>query len=191
MIRRENEVKQWELDRKEIVRDQDRFPGWSEVPGDVLSLAPHYVWDQRIRNRPDYSSDPLDDREEFKFSTEIPVLDRRMKDLQSIKNLRSRELFAWICDVVDDEGENLPNLKGKLYQFGITDEDDMEVPVTFDFKSKKPMVYLGQPESADKALAAKVYMSEPDFHKILDKELGVNNAVLSRRIRIEGGLSGA
>lgn len=92
---------------------------------------------------------------------------------------------------MDDEGENLPNLKGKTYQFGITDEDDIEVPVTFDFKSKKPVVYLGPPEGDDKGISAKVHMSEPDFHKILDKELGVNNAVLSRRIRIEGGLSGA
>lgn len=92
---------------------------------------------------------------------------------------------------MDDEGENLPNLKGKIYQFGISDEDDIEVPVTFDFKSQKPMVYLGPPEGSDDKISAKVYMSEPDFHKILDKELGVNSAVMSRRVRIEGGLSGA
>lgn len=53
------------------------FPSWSEVPGDVLSLAPHYVWDQRINKRPDYEDDPLDDTEDYK----LPVLDRRMKDL--------------------------------------------------------------------------------------------------------------
>ena len=68
----------------------------------------------------------------------------------------------------------------------------MEVPVTFDFNQKKPSVYLGPPDGDnEKSIAAKVYMSEPDFHKILDKELGVNNAVLTRKIRIEGGLSGA
>ena len=63
------------------------------------------------------------------------------------------------------------------------------MPVTFDFKSKKPTVYLGPPEVG--GLDAKVYMSEPDFHKIIDKDLGVHKAMLSRRIRIEGGLSGA
>lgn len=109
MIRRENEKKQWELDRKELLRQEDLFPIWSEVPGDVLSLAPHYFWDQRIKKYPDYKDDL--EQEEYK----MPVLDRRTKDLQSIKNLRSRELFSWICDIVDDEGENLPNLKGKIY----------------------------------------------------------------------------
>ena len=76
MIRREMEKKQWEEDRKEIIRSQDLFPSWSEMPSDVYSLAPHYVWDQRLK-LPDYKDDDLDDSEEYK----MPVLDRRMKDL--------------------------------------------------------------------------------------------------------------
>ena len=93
-----------------------------------------------------------------------PVLDQRTKDLQSIKNLRSREIFLWICDVVDDEGEGLPNLKGKVYQFGIYDDDNEEIPITFDFKSEKPTVYLGLPEGSDKKLNSKISMSEPDLY---------------------------
>lgn len=120
-----------------------------------------------------------------------PVLDQRTKDLQSIKNLRSREIFLWICDVVDDEGEGLPNLKGKVYQFGIYDDDNEEIPITFDFKSEKPTVYLGLPEGSDKKLNSKISMSEPDLYKILDTELGVPLAIASGRVRIEGGIFGA
>jgi putative sterol carrier protein len=33
-------------------------------------------------------------------------------------------------------------------------------------------------------------MSEKDFHAILDKDIGVKYALMSRRIRIEGGMTG-
>ena len=57
------------------------------------------------------------------------VLDQRKKDFQIIKNLRSRKIFLWICDVVDDQGEGLYNQKGEVDEFGIYDEDDKEISI--------------------------------------------------------------
>lgn len=60
-----------------------------------------------------------------------------------------------------------------------------------DFKNGKGNFYLGNPPSgSNDALACKIKMTEKDFHRILDSELGVKKAIISRRLKIEGGASG-
>ena len=59
-----------------------------------------------------------------------------------------------------------------------------------DFKNGKGDFYLGNPPSDTEQLACKIKMTEKDFHRLLDSELGVKQAILQRRLKIEGGVSG-
>ena len=73
------------------------------------------------------------------------------------------------------------------------DETDTEVPITIDFKNGKGDIYIGNPRSNDEknnGVACKIKLHERDFHKVLDQELGVKKALLTGKIRIEGGMSG-
>lgn len=82
---------------------------------------------------------------------------------------------------------------GKVFQFGILDETDTEVPITIDFKNGKGDIFIGNPvedNDGKQNVACKVKITEKDFHRILDRDLGVKKALLSGKIRIEGGVSG-
>ena len=70
------------------------------------------------------------------------------------------------------------------------DETDTEVPITIDFKNGKGDIFIGSPVNADDSVTCKIKMAESDFHKVLDQELGVKKALLTGKIRIEGGISG-
>jgi hypothetical protein len=74
-----------------------------------------------------------------------------------------------MVDVIDQEGDKMVPKFGKIFQFGILDETDTEVPITIDFKNGKGDIYLGSPKANDDDnLACKVKLKESDFHKILD-----------------------
>ena len=83
----------------------------------------------------------------------------------------------------------------RVFGFEITDSDDVVVPFTFDFKYGKGEVFLGKIEERDylknESLSCTIRMSEKDFHGLLDKNLGVKEALFKSKIRISGGLSGA
>ena len=74
---------------------------------DAVLLNPPYIHDQKIKRYPKEWSDMTDLEEEaerIRINTENLFKDRRFKDLQQIKNSRSKELFNFICDVVEEKG---------------------------------------------------------------------------------------
>jgi len=102
-------------------------------------------------------------------------------------------MFTWLADVIDEQGPDMVEKFGKVFQFGILDETDTEVPITIDFKNGKGDIFLGNPRvdsEGKQNVACKVKVTEKDFHKILEGDLGVKKALLTGKIRIEGGVSG-
>lgn len=101
-------------------------------------------------------------------------------------------MYVWLCDVVQEQGPNMNKQLGKTYLFRIRDADDVEVPITLDFSGKEGQIFVGSPDqlSKDKSTASEIYLSEKDFHALLDKELSVPQALLKGRIRVGGGMSG-
>ena len=52
---------------------------------------------------------------------------------------------------------------GKVFQFGILDETDTEVPITIDFKNGKGDIFVGNPKVDDEGkqnVACKVKITE-------------------------------
>lgn len=101
-------------------------------------------------------------------------------------------MYTWLADVVDEQGPDMVQRFGKVFQFGILDDTDTEVPITIDFKNGKGDIFVGNPsdEESKQNVACKVKITEKDFHRILDRDLGVKKAILTGKIRIEGGVSG-
>ena len=49
---------------------------------------------------------------------------------------------------------------------------------------------MGEPEQSSLSNGAcTIYMTEKDFHKMLDRKLKVRHAVMQRRIKIDGGVN--
>lgn len=79
-------------------------------------------------------------------------------------------MYNWISEVVEDKGEQMVGKLGKLYLFGIIDQNDKEFPITLDFEDGKGNFYIGDPRESDKwnvpekgekvNIACKITMSE-------------------------------
>lgn len=97
----------------------------------------------------------------------------------------------YLADAIDQNGSTMVDKFHSIYQFQVTDDHDVEFPFTMDFKNGKGDFYLGNPPAgSDGALACKIKMTEKDFHKLLDNEIGVKQAVMQRKLKIEGGVTG-
>ena len=103
---------------------------------DAVILNPPYVHDPKIKRYPKELSEMKDldeEIEKIQIRTERLFKDRRIQDLQYIKHPRSKEMYNWICDVVDEQGGNMNKQLGLAYVIKIRDADDIEVPITMDF----------------------------------------------------------
>ena len=88
-------------------------------------------------------------------------------------------MYLYMADIIEEQGESLVERFGKVFQFGILDETDTEVPITIDFKNGQGDIYIGSPkDSEEDNVACKIKFKETDFHKVLDSELGVKKAIL-------------
>lgn len=176
---------EWDAERKELLRQEDMWSIMSDLP-DVLSLVPlHYLNEKIYKNPYEITEDP-----EFDELDHIQM-DRHLRDVEKIRNPRSKEIFMYLADAVDQNGEKIVEKFGSIYQFQVTDDQDVEFPFTMDFKNGKGDFYLGNPPpDSDGELACKIKMTEKDFHRLLDRELKVKSAIMSRKLKIEGGMSG-
>lgn len=178
-------------ERMEIIAEKNQInnlDSWWSIQGDspdVYQTVKKHIIDQR---------DPF---ELFNFDTTVSPdeiadkLDRRINDISRIKNMRSKEIYSWIADIVDEHGDKMVDKFNNVYQFGITDSDDLEFPFTFDFKHGKGDFFMGLPSDVDEEAVCKIMLSEKDFHGLIDKNISVTSALLRRKIRITGGVKGA
>ena len=167
----EVEREEWERSRKQLLMQEDMWGLISGMP-DVIPFYSPWQQDEGIHPFP---------KRFVNIDTDVPEvkLEKRLQEIKSIKNARSQEMYAWLGDVFDEQGPKMVEKLGKIYVFGISDEDDIEVPITFDFKNDKGNLYIGYPGEKDQeAVACKITMSEKDFHRILDAELGTRKALL-------------
>lgn len=157
---------------------------------DVLPIDSPHLKNPKLKKYPKELKDMSDldeaSLEIAEFSKEL-LKDRKIRDLQYISNPRSKDLYMWLCDVVDEQGPNMNKKLGSRYVFKIKDAADVEVPITMDFSNEKGQFYVGKPTEG---VAAEIYLSEKDFHALLDKEVAVPKALLQGRIRVSGGISG-
>ena len=163
---------EWEAERKELLRQEDMWSIMSDLP-DVLSMVPLHYLNEKIYKCP-IEEDSDSDFDEMDL---IPM-DRHLRDVEKIRNPRSKEIFMYLADAVDDHGDTMVQKFGSIYQFQVTDDQDVEFPFTMDFKNGKGDFYLGNPPSDTEQLACKIKMTEKDFHRLLDSELGVKQAIM-------------
>ena len=100
---------EWEAERKELLRQEDMWSIMSDMP-DVLSLVPLHYLNEKIYKCPievdeDTGFDEMDHIE----------LDRHLKDLEKIKNPRSKEIFMYLADAVDENGALMVEKFGSIY----------------------------------------------------------------------------
>jgi hypothetical protein len=75
---------------------------------DVLSIYPLHLMNPKIFSYPTILGDLAKD---LKNDIEI-FIDKRTRDIQLIKNIRSKELYSWISDAVEEHGSEMVNKLG-------------------------------------------------------------------------------
>ena len=92
---------EWEAERKELLRQEDMWSIMSDLP-DVLSMVPLHYLNEKIYKCP-IEEDSDSDWDEMDL---IPI-DRHLRDVEKIRNPRSKEIFMYLADAVDENGDKM------------------------------------------------------------------------------------
>ena len=141
-MQKKAEQEEWERERRTLLEQEDMWSILADEP-DILSIIPLHTLNDKIFKCP-----ILINEEDYIVDVKIQV-DRRIADVQKIKNQRSKEMYTWLADVVEEQGPDMVQRFGKVFQFGILDETDTEVPITIDFKNGRGDIFVGNPGGDD------------------------------------------
>ena len=76
---------------------------------DILSIIPLHTLSDKIFKCPIFINE-----EDYYVDVKIQV-DRRISDVQKIRNQRSREMYTWLADVVEEQGPDMVQRFGKVF----------------------------------------------------------------------------
>lgn len=100
---------EWEFERKELLRQEDMWSIMSDLP-DALSLFPLHYMNEKIHKYPiELEEDTgYDEMDHIYF-------DRHLKDVEKIRDPRSKEIFMYLADAVDEHGGKMVAKFGSIY----------------------------------------------------------------------------